>query len=69
MATTTDTPPYFALGAIFPQLSHLHHHLNCFSMSMQLASPAEGCYEHTSLDLLIEQINEDAKNEEYALTR
>ena len=30
------------------QNSHLHHHPNCFSMSMQLAPPAEGYYEHAS---------------------
>ena len=36
---------------------------------MQLAPPAEGYYEHTSLDLLIKQINEHAKNEGYAITR
>ena len=38
-------------------------------MSMQLAPPAEGYYEHTSLDLLIYQINEHVKYEEYAVTR
>ena len=36
---------------------------------MQLTPPAERYYEHTSLDLLIKQINEHAKNEEHALTR
>ena len=38
-------------------------------MSVQLTPPTEGYYEHTSLHLLIDQINEHAKNEEYALTR
>ena len=45
--------------------SDLHHHPNCFSMSMQLTPPAEGYYEHTLLDLLIKQINEHAKIEGY----
>ena len=30
-------------------------------MSMQLTPPTEGYYEHTSLDLLIKQINEHVK--------
>ena len=38
-------------------------------MSMQLAPPAEGYYEHTSLDLLIKQINEHVKNEEYVVVK
>ena len=36
---------------------------------MQLAPPAEGYYEHTSLDLLIKQINDHAKTQGYAVTR
>ena len=31
--------------------------------------PAEKYYEHTSLDLLIKQINEHVKNEEYVIIR
>ena len=38
-------------------------------MFMQLAPPAEGYDEHTSLDLLINQITDHVKNEGYALTR
>ena len=34
-------------------------------MSMQLPPHAERCYGHMSLDLLIKQINEHAKNEGY----
>ena len=47
------------------QLSDLHHHLNCFNMSIKLAPPAEGYYEHISLDVLVKQINEHVKSEEY----
>ena len=36
---------------------------------MQLTPPAEDHHEYTSLDLLIEQVNEHVKNEEYVLTR
>ena len=48
--------PLSAPGTIFPQhisFLILHHHPNCFNMSMKLASPAEGCYEYISLDLLV----------------
>ena len=64
--------PNFGTGRNIPtkhQLSHLHHHPNCFSMSMQLTSPAEKYYEHTSLGLLIKQINDHAKTQGYAVTR
>jgi len=38
-------------------------------MSMQLAPPRAGLYEHTSLDLLVDSINKHAKNEGYSVTR
>ncbi|KAL8814797.1 MAG: hypothetical protein Q9191_008517, partial [Dirinaria sp. TL-2023a] len=38
-------------------------------MSTKLAPPTERSYEHTSLDLLVKQINEHTKNEGYAVTR
>ena len=67
-------PNLFAPGAgrnisIKYQLSDLHHHSNCFNMFMQLALPAEGYYEHMSLDFLVKTINEYVKYEEYAVTR
>ena len=36
---------------------------------MQLAFSVKKYHEHTSLDLLIKQINEYAKNENYAIAR
>ena len=56
------------------QYSHKHqlsdlHHLNCFNMSIKRAPPAERYYKHTSLDVLVKQINEHVKSEEYAVTR
>ena len=38
-------------------------------MLMQLTSPVERYYEHTLFDVLMEQINEHVKNEEYVLIR